>query len=221
MGSRLGLTARAAVASAIVACATATPVVAIAGQQAPPQAVQGEPPLGAFASQKLAVMPVQFLRADSLAPVKAAAWAAVRKELDYSVGSAIAARGIGRKWPYAADIVRMAKRNSDYVTDPYSLGAAGLRDARQKVGDPAPMVVINNLRSLIALGDSRFALIPVDLRFSRQGGVVRPVLHLVVVDGRVGQIVWFADVPGDAGPTFASAEIGALAQRIADLVAAR
>ena len=166
-------------------------------------------------------MPVQFFRADSASPVKPAAWATLRKELDDSIGVAIAARGIGKKWAYAADIVRLSKRNSEYVSDPYSLGAAGFRNPKKKVGDPAPSAVVNNMRSLIALGDSRFALIPVDFWFSNKGGVIRPVVHIVLVDGRAGQIVWFADVPGDPGTKFSSAEVGAFAQRIADLVAVR
>ena len=166
-------------------------------------------------------MPVQFLRTDSSSQVKAADWTAMRKELDDSIGVAIAARGIGKKWAYAADIVRMAKRNADYVSDPYSLGAAGFRGVKLKAGDPAPIMVVNNLRSLIALGDSRFALIPVDLWFAKKGSEIRPVVYLVLVDGRVGQLVWFADVPGAPGTTFGSAEIGTLAQRVADLVVAR
>ena len=166
-------------------------------------------------------MPIQFFRADSASPVKPADWALLRKELDDSIGVAIAARGIGKKWAYAADIVRLSKRNADYVSDPYSLGAAALRNSKKKVGDPAPSAVVNNVRSLIALGDSRYALIPVDFWFSNTGGVIRPVLHIVLLDGRGAQLVWFADVAGDPGTKFASAEVGAFAQRIADLVAVR
>jgi len=166
-------------------------------------------------------MPVQFLRADSTSPVKSADWALLRKELDDSIGAAISARGIGKKWAYAADIARLAKRNSDYVSDPYALGAAPLRNPQKKVGDPASVVVVNSLRSLIALGDSRFALIPLDLWFQHKGTENRPVLHVVLVDGRAGQIMWFADVGGEPGTRFSSAEIGALAERIADLVIAR
>ena len=132
------------------ACAATTPAPA-----PPPQLLTNEAPLAGFASQKLAVMPVQFLRIDSTAPIKAADWAKLRLELDDSIGTAIAARGVGKKWAYAADIARMAKRNADYVSDPYSLGAMGFRDPKKKVGDPAPTTVINNMRSLIALGDSR------------------------------------------------------------------
>lgn len=199
-----------------LACAAATPARAPAQQP-----VAGEAPLAGFASQKLAVMPVQFLRVDSTAPVKPADWAKLRLELDDSIGAALAARGVGKKWAYAADIARLAKRNSDYVSDPYTLGAIGFRDPKKKVGDPAPMAVLNNMRSLIALGDSRFALIPVDFGFTTIGKELRPKISFVLVDGRAGQMLWFADVVGAALTKFTSAELGVFAERIADLVGAR
>ncbi len=181
---------------------------------------QGEP-LAPFAGQKVSVMPVQFLRIDTTAPVKAQDWASVRRELNDSIGVAIAERGIGKKWAYAADIERMAKRNAVYVSDPNSLGAGGLRNRALKAGEPAPPVLISNLRPMIALGDSRWALIPVELGFAGAGAEKHPVLRLVLLDGRVGQVTWYADLPGVASPTFGSADIGALAQRIADLVVSR
>ena len=115
----------------------------------------------------------------------------------------------------------MAKRNMGYASDPYSLGATGLRNRALKLEDQAPMVLVNNLRSLIALGDARYALVPVELSFIRKGNEIRPVLRLVLVDGRVGQIVWFGDIAGAALTAFSSAEIGVFAQRIADLVSGR
>lgn len=181
---------------------------------------QGEP-LAPFAGQKVSVMPIQFLRVDTTAPVKAQDWASLRRELNDSIGVAIAERGIGKKWAYAADIERMAKRNAVYVSDPNSLGAGGLRNRALKAGEPAPPVLINNLRPMIALGDSRWALIPVELGFAGAGAEKHPVLRLVLLDGRVGQVTWYADLPGVASPTFGSADIGALAQRIADLVVSR
>jgi hypothetical protein len=178
-------------------------------------------PLAGFAAQRVVVTPAQFLRADSGAPVKSSEWASVRKELDDSIGAAIAERGVGKTWAYAADIARMAKRNMGYASDPYSLGATSLRNRAIKLEDQAPLVLVNNLRSLIALGDARFALVPVELSFIRKGNELRPVLRLVLVDGRVGQIVWFGDIAGAALTAFSPAEIGVFAQRIADLVAAR
>ncbi len=200
-----------------VASVVAVAVLALCPSRAEAQSE----PLAAFAGQKVSVMPIQFLRVDTTAPVKAQDWASVRRELNDSIGVAIAERGIGKKWAYAADIERMAKRNAVYVSDPNSLGAGGLRNRALKAGEPAPPVLINNLRPMIALGDSRWALIPVELGFAGAGAEKHPVLRLVLLDGRVGQVTWYADLPGVASPTFGSADIGALAQRIADLVVSR
>lgn len=182
---------------------------------------QGEPPLAPFAAQKLSVMPVQFLRADSGAPVRAADWTTLRREIDDSIGTVIAERGVGKKWAYAADVVRLARRNVGYVSDPYTLGAGALRNRVLKRDEQASRTLLDNLRSLIALGDSRYALLPVDLSFARQGPAWMAVLRLVLLDGRAGQVTWFTDVVVDAGATFDSAAAGRLAQGVADLVIAR
>lgn len=182
---------------------------------------QDAAPLSPFAAQTISVLPVQFLHADSTSPVQPARWATVRKELDDSIGVTLAERGLGKKWAYAADLERMARRNAGYVSDPSTLGAGGLRNRALKIGEPAPPIVISNLRSLIALGDSRYALVPVELGFGGAGADARVVLRLVVLDGRVGQVVWYTDLAAPGNGKFGSAEIGDLAQRVADLVIAR
>lgn len=202
-------------ARGISACLALLLTVASSGR------AQGGPPLGSFAAQTISVLPVQFLHADSTSPVQAARWASVRRELDDSIGTTLAELWLGKKWAYAADLERMAKRNAGYVSDPSTLGAGGLRARVLKPGEPAPSIVINNLRSLIALGDSRYALVPVELGFSGSGADARVVLRLVVVDGRVGQVVWYTDLAAPGNGKFGSAEIGDLAQRVADLVIAR
>jgi hypothetical protein len=82
-------------------------------------------------------------------------------------------------------------------------------------------MLIDNMRSLIAIGDARLALVPVELAVSKRGPEVRALLRLVMLDGRVGQVVWYTDLGVEVGSAFGSAEIGVLAQRVADLVSAR
>ena len=181
----------------------------------------GEPPLAPFAAQRVSVLPVQFLRGDTAAPVSQAQWAVVRSQLDDSIGTAIFERGVGNKWAYAADLARLAKRNTGYVSDPATLGAGSLRNRALRADDQAPTVLLNNLRPLIALGDSRYALIPIELAFAGKGPDMQAVLRLVLLDGRGGKLIWFADLTVPAASEFSSAQIGALAQRVADLVAGR
>jgi hypothetical protein len=182
---------------------------------------QAGAPLAPFAAQKVSVLPVQFFRADSGSPVTSADWATLRKEIDDSLGTAIAERGIGKKWAYAPDVARMAKRNAGYVSDPYTLGAGGLRSRQMKPEEQAPRMMVDNMRSLIALGDSRFALVPVELTLLKKDNGWRANLRLVLLDGRAGQVVWYTDLAFDPGASFGSAAVGSLAQRVADLVASR
>ena len=194
-------------------------VLFLAAGRAEAQAPKG-PPLASFVAQRIAVMPVQLLRSDSAAFVRPAAWAAFRRELDDSIGSAIAERGVGKKWAYAADIARTAQRNAAYVSDPYSLGVQPLRNAVYKVGDKIPDLFSSNLRSLIALGDARYALVPVEVMFVRIGAQQRAVMRLILVDGRAGLFMWAGDVASEAAGSLTPVVINSLAARVADLIVA-
>ncbi|HVT41283.1 MAG TPA: hypothetical protein VHE78_19760 [Gemmatimonadaceae bacterium] len=200
--------------------ATAAFVLLVLSAVATAQQPKPQPPLAAFVGQRIAVMPVQLLRADTVAFVRPAAWDAFRRELDDSIGSAIAERGVGKKWAYAADIARSARRNAAYVSDPYSLGVQPLRNPIYKVGDKIPGLFASNLRPLIALGDTRFALVPVEVAFVGTAERQRAVLRLALVDGRGGLFVWVGDVASDAASALTPALIGSLAARVADLVIA-
>jgi hypothetical protein len=84
------------------------------------------------------------------------------------------------------------------------------------------------MRSLVALTDARFALIPVELRFeavppsaSVDVGSRRAILRLVLVDARLAEIQWTGDVAVDVHAPPTSAVIaGDLARRLADLLVA-
>ncbi|MEX2182094.1 MAG: hypothetical protein WD771_08630 [Gemmatimonadaceae bacterium] len=168
------------------------------------------PPLAPFAAMRLAVVPAQLWRADTIGWSREANWAELRLALDAAIEAELRARGLGSRWAYAADVVRTARRNPIYSTDPYALGVGRWRSTPPKVGDGVPEVVADNLRPITALGDTRYALIPVELRV--EGDLA--ILRLVLADTRARSIVWAGDfgVPGGAGA------VAALAVRIADLV---
>ena len=77
----------------------------------------------------------------------------------------------------------------------------------------------SNLRSLIAIGDTRYALVPVEVGFVRSGGQQRAVLRLALVDGRAGLFVWAGEVASDPALSLTPAVIASLAAHVADLVA--
>jgi hypothetical protein len=178
-------------------------------------------PLAGFASQRIIVLPVQLLRGDSLSWIQPSGWTAFRTELDDSVASAISERGIGKGWAYPADVVRQAKRNAGYVGDPYSIGAQPLRGQNYRPADHIPPLMASNLRAMIALGDARYALIPVELVFQRDAARQRAVLRLALVDGRTGQFAWVGEVASDPATDYSPSILSMIAARVADLVVAR
>jgi hypothetical protein len=204
-------------AVALLACATA-----LQAQKTDPNA-RPQPPLAPMAAQHVLVLPVQLLRADSGAWVtQGPAWEKFRRELDDSIGSVLAARGLPKAWKYAPDAVRIAKRNPDYVNDPYTMGAQTMRAVLYKIGDPLPMLFVSNLRPLIALSDARYALVPIEIWFATRAGQQIAVLKLGLADGQAGTIVWIGEVGTDpsASPTLPPNLINTLANRIANLVVA-
>jgi hypothetical protein len=167
------------------------------------------PPLAHFAAQRVAVMPAQLFRADTIGWSREASWPALRAELDGALAAALKERGMGTRWAYAEDVVRTAKRNPIYTSDPTALGVGRLRGTPPKPGETIAPILADNLRPFTALGDTRYALIPVELR----GDGESVILRLVLVDTRARTVAWFADLRGVAGP----AMIEALANGVADL----
>jgi hypothetical protein len=197
-------------------------LLACAASMAPAQKPQPLPPLNQYVSERVIVLPVQLMRADSAGWLDGARWGAFRKELDDSIGSAISERGLGKKWAYAADVVRSAKRNAAYTSDPSSLGAQPMRGLPIKTGDKLPTLFNSNLRALIALGDTRYALVPIELAFFsiKNSNARRAALRLAFVDGRGGVYVWVGDVWSDPMTSVGPDLIKSLAARVADLVQA-
>jgi hypothetical protein len=209
-------------AAFVTLAACSTHVQAQQPPKPPPQKAQAQPPLASFAAERIIVLPVQMLRADSGAFVTKAIWdGGFRKALDDSIGAAISDRGIGKAWNYAADVLRQSKRNIDFVGDPYAVGAQPLRGQLYKPQDHIPDVMFTNLRGLIALGNARFALVPVELVIQRDGPRQRAVLRLALVDGRLGEFLWVGEAASDPVTSLTPQLINSLVARVADFVALR
>ncbi len=179
---------------AVAALLSASSAHRAGAQEAP---VRPAPPLAGFTAMRVAVFPVQLWRADTSQWSRAVDWAATRTALDSSITEVLRERGMGRRWAYSSDVVRSARRNPTYTTDPYALGVARWRNAPPKGGDALPPIVADNMRPFTALGDARYALIPVELR--ADGAHV--ILRLVMADTRGRRVVWAGDLlaPGGDG----------------------
>jgi hypothetical protein len=189
----------------VLALALALPARAQQAPTPPPG-----PPLAPFTAMRVVIAPVQLWRADTVGWSRTVAWATIRAELDSAVQAVLAERGIGKKWGYAADVIRAARRNPTYASDPHSLGVGRWRNTPPQAGEELPGVLADNLRSVTALGDARHVLIPVELRAA--GDAV--VLRLVMVDTRTRTVTWAGDLLSPAGARM----IEELATRVANLI---
>jgi hypothetical protein len=179
-------------------------------------------PLERMAGQEILVLPVQYLSStDSLGwqqqiPNRAAFLAA----LDDQIQAAMEARGLGRAWTFAREVERASKLNSIIMTDARSLSAEWLRGRvlpETTVRDP----LAGQVRGLVGLKGSRYALLPVELRLENRGaGTGVAILRIVMIDSRMALIRWVGEVRSDPMKTLSPALTANVASHFADLVVA-
>jgi hypothetical protein len=179
-------------------------------------------PLERMAGQQIIVLPVQYLSStDTLGwqqqvPDRAAFLAT----LDDQIEAALAARGLGRAWTFGREVERASKLNSILMTDARSLSAEWLRGRvlpETTVRDP----LAGQVRGLVGLKGSRYALLPVELRFENRGaGTGVAILRVVMIDSRMALIRWVGEVVSDPMRTLSPALTASVATHFADLVVA-
>jgi len=179
-------------------------------------------PLERMAGQQILVFPVQYLSGtDTLGwqqqiPDRAVFLAA----LDDQIQAALVARGLGRAWTFGREVERASKMNSILMTDARSLSAEWLRGRvlpETSVRDP----LASQVRGLVGLKGSRYALLPVELRFeNRPGGTGVAILRVVMIDSRMAQIRWVGEVVSDPVRILSPALTASVASHFADLVIA-
>jgi hypothetical protein len=175
-----------------------------------------------MAGQQLIVLPVQYLASrDTLGwqqqiPNRAAFLAA----LDDQIEAVMTARGLGKAWTFGREMERASKLNSILMTDARSLSAEWLRGRvlpETTVRDP----LASQVRGLVGLKGSRYALLPVELRLENRGnGMGVAILRVVMIDSRMAQIRWVGEVESDPMRTFSPALTASVATHFADLVVA-
>ena len=181
------------------------------GAQSTAELPVGQRPLAQLAAERVAITPVQYWRADSTGWSAAADGAQLRAELDSAFAREFRERALGSRWAFADDVVRSARRHPTLRSDPATLGAGRWRTMPPAAGETLSPLLGDNLRAVSALGDTRYALIPVELRGA--SGVA--TLRVVLVDTRRRVAVWYADLAVE-GAVLGVAD--ALARRLADLV---
>ncbi|HEU4747305.1 MAG TPA: hypothetical protein VFS56_02305 [Gemmatimonadaceae bacterium] len=191
--------------------------VSAAGEKPSPTAAR---PLERLAGQEVLVLPVQYLAFhDSLGWQQAVRnRAAYLARLDTVIASTLTARGLGQAWTFGPEVARAARLNSIVMPDARALSAEWLRGRLlpdQTVREP----LASQVRSLVGLKGSRYALLPVEMRFEGQGGTGVATLRLVMIDSRLAQVRWVGEIQSDPSRTFSPALAASVAARFADLVA--
>lgn len=181
-------------------------------------------PLAALASQQVIVTPTHAMReVDPMGWTKQIPRSReLLRALDDSIAAELAARGLATQWVFPPALVRAAEGSPSYKVDPYMLAAGALRTGGV-VGNPVPGNLATQLRTMIALQESaRAVLIPVELRFERDtAGLGVAVLHVALVDGRLGQLRWIGDVRSAPLASFTRGPLlQSIAAHFADLIAA-
>ena len=179
-------------------------------------------PLERMAGQEILVLPVQYLSlTDTLGwqqriPNRAGFLAA----LDDQIEAAMSARGLGKAWTFGREVERASKLNSMLIADARSLSAEWLRGRvlpETTVRDPLQ----SQVRGLVGLKGSRYALLPVELRIeNRSNGTGVAILRIVMIDSRMAQIRWVGEVVSDPAKTLSPALTASVASHFADLVLA-
>ena len=156
--TRLKWTARAIVAAAGVAalgCAGASNT-----PKDEPLPIQGAP-LASMAGRPVLVLPIQYIVFPDSLPFRQQLPASAQflTVLDDSIASSLADRGL-RSWTFARAITASAKRNMGMTADPHLLAAERMRRLVKPGDDPVSQPLASQIRSLVALGDARYVILP-------------------------------------------------------------
>jgi hypothetical protein len=214
--ARLNWTAVAAAAAIMLGCASAaTPAKE---QQPEPQGT----PLAAMAGRPVLVLPIQYAAfADSLNwRGQIADGGTFLSALDDSIAAELGDRGL-RSWTFAPAITASARRNAGMTADPHALAAESLRRRVQASDDPLSEPLASQIRSLVALRDARYVILPAILRFENGGAGARASLLVYLIDSRTARIRWSGEVSSEVTRSSPTMLAGGIAQRLADLVVAR
>jgi hypothetical protein len=147
----------------------------------------------ALAGKRVAVLPITLVVADPVlqpdtgyAPYRDRRAALHRT--DSLVSEALLGRGPEVDWVLPPELRKISRRAAGFVPDPDQMGQAVLRAPNLKtIPDP----LRSSMRNLLAIADTRLALVPASLGFGPEpNGEIRADLSLVLGDVRTGKVLW-------------------------------
>lgn len=213
-----------AVAALAFGCATASSGGSATAATDAPQSAQ--PPLASMAGRVVVVLPIQYWWFNRTLPSGNPDPSRVLRAIDAEIDSALRARGV-TQWTFAPQLAATARRNLGMVADPYQLSAQNLRSITRASEDPLPEPLSSQIRSLTALRDTRYALLPLGVNQDPSTPAVKGVLRLYLIDSRTARVVWTGEVAGFGSDAVVPGEDSSilfakdLAAHLADLVIRR
>lgn len=177
-------------------------------------------PLAVMAGRPVLVLPVQYVTfSDSLSRARQLPLASqYLAALDDSIGTELMGRGL-QTWTFAPAITASARRNAGMTADPHALAAERLRRLVSASDDPLSEPLASQIRSLVALRDSRYVILPVILRLENRVTGARGSLLVYLIDSRTARIHWSGEVSGE-GTLGVAQTLGRIARHLADMVVA-
>jgi len=183
--------------------------------------VSTQRPLAILLSKRVLVLPVQrrtfrdSLKWESRMPPASEYLASVDDELTF----ALTERGLADEWILPPAIIAAAKRNSALGVNPRALGVDqlfALFPDKWQLLDP----LAKQLRSLVAINEARYVLLPLELRFSnaKTPGMVEPSLRLMIIDARRAQVQWTGQIVGAPTNKLSPAIAADLMSRFGELI---
>lgn len=182
------------------------------------------------------VLPVQAVTPlpDGSWPGRARSEEDALRNLDAELAFALGERRGAEEWIFPPDLARSLSRNPMFSqVDPERLAYQGLLtrpDKRKILYDP----LHSELRSLAALFDTRYLILPVSLRVepavAGEGDfeaaaaagtgelLYRAMLVIALIDIRSSTVVWYGEIGGDPSALDSGALVATLAQRLAKAV---
>ncbi|HEY8167052.1 MAG TPA: hypothetical protein VIF83_15995 [Gemmatimonadaceae bacterium] len=184
------------------------------------------PPLASMAGRPVVVLPTQYVTYGNRVAARDAdsSTALLMRIVDDEIALSLRSRGV-TQWTSARDISASARRNMGLTADPHALSALQVRRITRASEDPLPEPFASQVRSLTALRDARYALLPIELRRDITTVHPRGTLRLFLIDSRTARIVWVGEVSGESSEMGSELErvtafAKVLAGRVADLVTA-
>jgi hypothetical protein len=154
-----------------------------AGALAGPAGAQEAPKFAPMTASRILVLPAQEVAG---AP-ETRAWLA---RFDSVFTARLEDGGIGNGWAYPRDAIRYARSNPTYVSDPRSMGAQPLKAEKVKSGFALPEPFASRIRALVAIADTRHAIVPVVVRIDSTTTPRTAKLQLMFIDAKLSRVDW-------------------------------